>query len=88
MALAEAVLRLAGNSGGALFGVLKPFRIVQRFEISLCKMLFSALFREAPGLRFRVDLGGCPPRPPTDPYVRNSRIRFLRSRFRYATQTA
>jgi hypothetical protein len=32
---------------------------------------------------FRVDLGGCPPRPPTDPYVRNYRIRFLRLRFRY-----
>ncbi len=27
----------------------------------------------------RVDLGGCPPRPPTDPDVRHSRIRFLRS---------
>jgi hypothetical protein len=34
---------------------------------------------------FRVDLGGYPPRPPTDPYVRDYRIRFLRSRFRYAT---
>jgi len=34
---------------------------------------------------FRVDLGGCPPRPPTDPYVQNYRIRFLRPRFRYAT---
>src|SRR5436305_15190072 len=33
----------------------------------------------------RVDLGGCPPRPPTDPYVRNYRIRFFRSRVRYAT---
>src|ERR1700694_3155093 len=28
----------------------------------------------------RVDLGGRPPRPPTDPDVRNSRIRFLGSR--------
>ncbi len=27
----------------------------------------------------RVDLGGCPPRPPTDPDVRHYRIRFLRS---------
>ena len=36
------------------------------------------------GEDFRVDLGGCPPRPPTDPYVRNYRIRFLRSRVRYA----
>ena len=26
----------------------------------------------------RVDLGGCPPRPPTDPDVQNSRIRLLR----------
>ena len=34
----------------------------------------------------RVDLGGCPPRPPTDPYVRISRIRFLRSRVRSAIQ--
>ena len=25
-----------------------------------------------------VDLGGCPPRPPTDPDVQNSRIRLLR----------
>jgi protein gp37 len=33
----------------------------------------------------RVDLGGCPPRPPTDPYVRDYRIRFFRSRFCYAT---
>ena len=33
---------------------------------------------------FRVGLGGHPPRPPTDPYVRNYRIRFLRPRFRYA----
>lgn len=42
---------------------------------------FSASFRGG----FRVDLGGCPPRPPTDPYVRDYRIRFLRPRFRYAT---
>jgi hypothetical protein len=25
----------------------------------------------------RVGLGGCPPRPPTDPDVQNSSIRFL-----------
>ena len=33
----------------------------------------------------RVVLGGCPPRAPTDPYVHDSRIRFLKSRVRYAT---
>lgn len=37
------------------------------------------------GGRSRVDLGSCPPRPPTDPYVRNYRIRFLRSQVRYAS---
>src|ERR1700760_4159289 len=35
--------------------------------------------------RRRVDLGGYPPRPPTDPYVRDYRIRFLRSQVRYAS---
>jgi hypothetical protein len=30
----------------------------------------------------RVDRGSCPPRPPTDPDVRNSRIRLLGSWFR------
>ena len=33
----------------------------------------------------RVDLGVDTPRPPTDPYVRNYRIRFLRSQVRYAS---
>jgi hypothetical protein len=35
----------------------------------------------------RVGLGGCPPRPPTDPYVRDYRIRFFGPRFRYATSS-
>ena len=33
---------------------------------------------EAIGSRLPGRAGGCPPGPPTDPYVRNSRIRFLK----------
>jgi hypothetical protein len=36
----------------------------------------------------RVDLGGCPPRPPADPGLHITRTRFLISRFRCATQQA
>ena len=32
----------------------------------------------------RVALGGCPPRAPTDPDVRNSRIRLFEAEVRYA----
>ena len=35
----------------------------------------------------RVDPGGCPPGPPTDPDVRDYRIRLLGMRFRYVRQT-
>jgi hypothetical protein len=31
----------------------------------------------------RVGPGGCPPRPPTDPDVRDYRIRLLEMRLRY-----
>jgi hypothetical protein len=36
----------------------------------------------------RVALGGFPPRAPTDPDVRISRIRLFETQFRYATQMA
>jgi hypothetical protein len=35
----------------------------------------------------RVGLGGCPPRPPTEPYVQFSRIRLFEIRVRYGRQT-
>ena len=47
----------------------------------LATILSPAYLQEVPDVDgFRVDLGGCPPRPPTDPYVRDYRIRFFRSR--------
>jgi hypothetical protein len=40
-----------------------------------------------PKVSARVDLGGYPPRPPTDPDVRDYRIRLLEMRIRYARHT-
>jgi hypothetical protein len=54
------------------------------FEIAVARLESPADRARVEGF-FRVDLGDCPPRPPTDPYVRDYRIRFLRPRFRYAT---
>ena len=43
------------------------------------KIYFSSQFVHHRVNRGRVALGSHPPRAPTDPYVRNSRIRFFRS---------
>jgi hypothetical protein len=42
---------------------------------------FSVLRKILGFLQNRVALGGLPPRAPTDPYVRDYRIRFLRYDF-------
>ena len=38
-------------------------------------------------MRSQVGPGGCPPRPPTEPDVRDYRIRLFGMWFRYARQT-
>jgi hypothetical protein len=58
------------------------FRLVIQFECNLIDSRFvgvCVLHR----LVGRVALGSCPPRAPTDPDVRNYRIRLLEQRLRY-----
>jgi hypothetical protein len=51
---------------------------------SQCRLTANPKAVALGGVGRRVAPGGLPPGAPTDPDVRNSRIRFVRSRVRYA----
>ena len=73
--------RLASGCWSALpGGVRYPQGPIDRFRFS--RILLSLA---SPGAR-RVDPGSCPPEPPTDPDVRNSRIRLLGEQICYGLQ--